>query len=128
MHYLYGFHVNMNTNHKSLQYVFTKKELNPKQQRLLKLLKDYDMSVFCHPGKTNVVADDLCRINMGSVSHVEEVKKDLMKDNHRFARLGVRLENSTNYCFVVHHNIESSLLVEVNSKKHVDPLLMELKE
>ena len=36
-----------------------------------------------------MVADVLCRMTMGSVSHVEEDKKDIVKDVHRFARLGV---------------------------------------
>ena len=51
-----------------------------------------------------------------------------MKDVHRLARLVVRLEGSPSGGFMVHHNSESSLVVEVKSKKHLDPLLMELKE
>ena len=48
------------------------------------------MSVHYHPGKTNVVADALSRLSMGSVVHVEEERKELVKDFHRLARLGVR--------------------------------------
>ena len=44
------------------------------------------------------------------------------------ARLGVRIEDSLNGGIVVYHNSESSLVVKVKSKKHLDPLLMELKE
>ena len=44
---------------------------------------------------------------MGSVSHADEVKKDLVKDVHRLARLGVRLENSPNGGFMVYHNSKS---------------------
>ncbi|WMV08283.1 hypothetical protein MTR67_001668 [Solanum verrucosum] len=90
-HYLYGVHVDMFTDHKSLQYVFTQKELNLRQRRWLEFLKDYDMSVHYHPGKANVVADALSRLSMGSVAHVEEERKELAKDVHRLARLGVRL-------------------------------------
>ena len=50
------------------------------------------------------------------MSHVEEAKKDLVKDVHRLARLGVRLEDSPNGGFVVHHNSESSSVVDVKSK------------
>ena len=50
------------------------------------------------------------------MSHVEEGKKDLVKNVHKLARLGVRLEDSPNGGFVVHHNSESSLVVEVNLK------------
>ena len=64
-HYLYGVHVDVFTDHKSLQYVFTQRELNLRQRRWLELLKDYDMNVHYHPGKANVVADALSRMSMG---------------------------------------------------------------
>ena len=47
------------------------------------------MSAHYHPGKDNVVADALSRLSMGSVAHVEEERKDLVKDVHRLACLGV---------------------------------------
>ena len=40
---------------------------------------------------------------MGSVSHVEEEKKELVKDVHVLDLLGVRLEDSPNGGFMVHH-------------------------
>ena len=43
------------------------------------------MCVPYHPGKANVVMDALRRITMGSVSHVEEAKKDLVNNFHRMA-------------------------------------------
>ncbi|WMV24554.1 hypothetical protein MTR67_017939 [Solanum verrucosum] len=60
-HYLYGVHVYVFTDHKSLQYVVSQKELNFRQRRWLELLKDYDMSIHCQPGKANVVVDALNR-------------------------------------------------------------------
>ena len=86
------------------------------------------MSVLYHLGKANVVADALSCMNMGTVSHVEDKKKDHVKKVHRLARLGVRLDDSPNSRFVVHNNSKSSLMVEVKSKKHLDPLLMKLKK
>ncbi|XP_069143421.1 uncharacterized protein [Solanum lycopersicum] len=65
---------------------------------------------------------------MGSVSHVDEDKKDLVKDVHMLAPFDVRLENSTNVSFMVHYNARYALVVEVKSKKHLDKLLMNLKE
>ncbi|KAH0725172.1 hypothetical protein KY284_001037 [Solanum tuberosum] len=50
-HYLYRVHVDVFTDHKSLQYVFNQKDLNLRQRRWLELLKDYDMSLLYHPGK-----------------------------------------------------------------------------
>ena len=87
-HCLYGVHVDVYTDHKSLQYVFTQKELNLRKIWWLELLKDYDMSVLYHPDNANVVANALSNITMGSVSHVEEAKKYLLKDVHRLARMG----------------------------------------
>ena len=96
---MHGVHVDVFTNHKSFQYVFSQKELNIRQRRWLEFLKDYDMSVHYHPGKANVVADALSRLSMGSVAHVEEERKELVKDVHRLTPLGVRLKwcNSTKW-------------------------------
>lgn len=69
----------------------------------------------------------LSRMTMGSVSHVEESKKDLVKDVHRLASLGVRLKDSSNSGFMVHHKSESYLLFEVIYKQHLDQPLVELK-
>ena len=91
-------------------------------------MKDYDMTILYHPGKANVVADALRHMTIGSVCHEEEAKKDLVKDVHRFARLGVRLEDSPNGGLMVHNNSESSLVVEVKPKEHLDQPLMELKK
>ena len=78
-HYSYGVHVDVFTVQKSLQYVFTQRELNLRQCRWLELLKDYDMNVHYHPGKANVVHDALSRMSMGSTTHVEDEKKDLVE-------------------------------------------------
>ncbi|KAA3486320.1 Transposon Ty3-I Gag-Pol polyprotein [Gossypium australe] len=58
-HYLYGEKSVIYTDHKSLKYLLTQKELNLRQRRWVELLKDYDCSIEYHPGKTNVVADAL---------------------------------------------------------------------
>jgi len=102
-HYLYGVHVDLFTDHKSLQYVFTQKELNLRQMRWLEFLKDYDMSMHYHPSKANVVADALSRLSMGSVAHVEEQRKELEKDVHILSRLGVRLMSISD-CGVIVQN------------------------
>ena len=49
------------------------------------------MSVLYHPGKDSVVANALIRMTMGSVSHMEEEKKELVKDVHMLAHLVVWL-------------------------------------
>ncbi|KAK8690916.1 hypothetical protein V6N13_074441 [Hibiscus sabdariffa] len=60
-HYLCGERCTVYTDHKSLKYLMTQKELNLRQRRWLELLKDYDLSIEYHPGKTNVVVDALSR-------------------------------------------------------------------
>ena len=82
--------------------------------------KDYHMFFYYHPGKANVVVDALCHMTMGSVSHFDEVKKDLAREVHKLSRLGVRLGSSLDGGAIVHENSESSLVVEVMSKQHVD--------
>ena len=53
-HYLYGEKYRIYTDHKSLKYLLTQKELNWRQQRQLELFKDYDCIIDYHPGKANV--------------------------------------------------------------------------
>ncbi|KAA3453458.1 reverse transcriptase [Gossypium australe] len=60
-HYLYREKSFVYKDHKSLKYLLTQKELNLRQRRWIKLLKDYDCSIEYHPGKANVVADTLSR-------------------------------------------------------------------
>ena len=91
------------------------------------MLKDYDI-VHYHPGKTNVVDDALSRMSIGSTTHVEDEKKELVKDIHRVAGLGVRLVDSTSGCVSLHPSSKSSLVVEVKKGQHLDLVLMELKD
>ncbi|WMV38355.1 hypothetical protein MTR67_031740 [Solanum verrucosum] len=59
-------HVDIFIDHKSLQYVFTKKELSLRQRRWLEILKDYDMSILYHPAK-----------RIGSVAYELELPQEL---------------------------------------------------
>ena len=67
-HYLYGEKCRIYTDHKSLKYLLTQKELNLRQRRWLELLKDYDCIVDYHPGKANIIADALIRKTMVAMS------------------------------------------------------------
>ena len=58
-HYLLGNTCHIYTEHKSLKYIFTQLELNMRQRRWLELIKDYDLEVYYHSGKANVVANAL---------------------------------------------------------------------
>ena len=108
--------------------MFTRKDFNLRQRRWLELLNDYDICVLYHTEKANVVENSLNRMTMGSVSHIDEAKKDLVRDLHRLGRLVVRLEDFSDSGFMVHNNSESSLVGEVMSKQHLDKSLMEFKD
>lgn len=58
-HYLYGEQFEIFTDHKSLKYLFTQKDLNLRQRRWMKYLEDFQFTLSYHPGKANVVADAL---------------------------------------------------------------------
>ncbi|GAV84963.1 hypothetical protein CFOL_v3_28404, partial [Cephalotus follicularis] len=79
-HYLYGAKCEIFTDHKSLKYIFTQKELNMRQRRWLELIKDYDCTIQYHPGKANVVADALSRKSMGNLAMMITTQEDLIRD------------------------------------------------
>ncbi|CAA0822272.1 Unknown protein, partial [Striga hermonthica] len=83
-HYLYGGRCEIFTDHKSLQYIFTQKELNMRQRRWLELVKDYDCSIQYHSGKANVVADALSRKVTGDLTYVITQQSPLI---HECARM-----------------------------------------
>ena len=70
-HYLYGEVCRIYTDHKSLKYLLTQKELNLRQRRWLELLKDYDCTIEYHPGKANVIANTLSRKSNATLSHIQ---------------------------------------------------------
>ena len=67
-HYLYGEKCRIYTDHKSLKYLSTQKELNLRQRRWLELFKDYDCIIDYHPEKANVVENALSRKAMAALS------------------------------------------------------------
>ncbi|GKE43148.1 putative reverse transcriptase domain-containing protein [Tanacetum coccineum] len=70
-HYLYGTKSVIYTDHKSLQHIFSQKELNMRQRRWIELFSDYDCEIRYHPGKANVVADAL-RLQKGLDEMIEQ--------------------------------------------------------
>ena len=57
-----------------------------------------------------MVVDALSRLSMGSNTRVEEEKRELAKDVHIHACIGVRLMDSTKGGIVVINGVESSLV------------------
>nr|GFD28940.1 CCHC-type integrase [Tanacetum cinerariifolium] len=86
-HYLYGESCDIFTDHKSLKYIFTQRELNMRQRRWLELLKDYDTNIQYHPSKANVVADALSR-KSGMIAGIKDTRLVVPNDvSLREARL-----------------------------------------
>ena len=79
-HFLIGNHCEVYTDHKSLKYIFTQKELNLRQRRWLELIKDYDMRLHYHPGKANIVADALSRKSHVNTLMTGDLPKELVED------------------------------------------------
>ena len=88
-HYLYVVPCQIFTDHKSLQYIFTQKELNLRQRRWLELIKDYDCTIEYHPGKANVVVDALSQKPVGSYAYLQTVYLLLLIE---LRSLGVQLQ------------------------------------
>ena len=63
---------------------------------------------------------------MGSVAHAEEERKELVKDVHKLACLGVLLMSISNNGVTIQNGAESSLVMEIKEKQESDPILLEL--
>lgn len=126
--YLYNVLVDVFTNHKSLQYVFSQNDLNLYYRILSEFLKDYHISVLYHSGKANVLADDLNRLLISSVSYVEDEKNELVFDVHRLAKLEVWQVDSVEGSIMVQNGFEFSLVAEMKEKQESDLIFLKLKE
>lgn len=99
-HYLYGEKCDIYTDHKSLKYIFTQKDLNMRQRRWLELIKDYDCSINYHLGKANVVADALSRNERLNLMRIDdELSKELEKLKIEVQTLGSHKESSHEIIF-----------------------------
>ncbi|KAF3635714.1 putative Bifunctional inhibitor/lipid-transfer protein/seed storage 2S albumin superfamily protein [Capsicum annuum] len=104
---------------------YGKKE--PNLRRWLEQLKNYDMSLHYYQVKANVVANTLKRLSMGSLAHVDEGKRELVKYVHRFDNLWVRLLNSEDGDAFIQEVVNSSLGAEVKKKQVLDLVLIRIK-
>ncbi|EOY17005.1 CCHC-type integrase [Theobroma cacao] len=89
-HYLYGERCRIFSDHKSLKYLLTQKELNLRQRRWLELIKDYDLVIDYHPGKANVVADALSRKSSSSLATLRSSYFPMLLE---MKSLGIQLNN-----------------------------------
>ena len=83
-HYLYGEKFEVYSEHKSLKYIFTQRDLNMRQRRWMEFLEDYDFTLHYHPGKENVVADALSRKSWGALASIASREWRMLKTVGQF--------------------------------------------
>ncbi|GJZ17938.1 retrotransposon protein, putative, ty3-gypsy subclass, partial [Tanacetum coccineum] len=127
-HYLYWETCDIFTDHKSLKYIFTQKELNMRQRCWLELLKDYDANIQLHPGKANVVADALSRKIYGIMACLK-IQPEIIKDLE-LMEVDLVVRGSEGY--VASLKIEPNLILRINEAQKDDGelwvVLQNLKE
>jgi hypothetical protein len=110
------------TDHKSLKYIFTQKDLNLSQRRWLELIKDYGLEIHYHPGKANLVADALSQKEHVHSTIVVQLPDELAKD---FERLNLGLVTHTEGVTI---ELEPTLLQEIRKGQIGDAKIQEIKD
>jgi hypothetical protein len=87
-HYIMETKCQVYTNHTSLKYIFTQKDLKLKQRRWLELIKDYDLEIHYHPSKVNLVVDALSLKEHVHAAIVAQLLDELVEDFRRL-NLGI---------------------------------------
>ncbi|GKU97795.1 hypothetical protein SLEP1_g10885 [Rubroshorea leprosula] len=119
-HYLYGETCEIFTDHKSLKYIFTQKELNMRHRRWLELLKDYDLTISYHPGKANKVADALSRKSSGTASSILATQKELLED---LVKLDVELRVDSTTAYLAALSAQLALIDRIKLAQQKDSFL-----
>ncbi|KAJ4706775.1 Retrotransposon protein, putative, Ty3-gypsy subclass [Melia azedarach] len=124
-HYLYGATCEIYTDHKSLKYLFTQKELNLRQRRWIELIKDYDCTIDYQPGKVNVVADALSRKSSSSIAHIRVTYFPSLAD---LRSLRVDLALKDNGALLAHFHVRPVLIDQIREMQDQDPSVAKLKK
>jgi hypothetical protein len=93
-HYMIGNKCQIFTDHKSLKYIFTQRDLNLRQRRWLELIKDYDLYIKYHPGKANVVEDALSRKSQANMLVARLMPQELCWEMARL-NLGIAAQSES---------------------------------
>ena len=124
-HYLYGETFQVFTDHKSLKYLMTQKELNMRQRRWIELLKDYDCTIEYHPGKANVVADALSRKASSSVAQLQMTP---MTELLALCSMNVKLEWGPENVLMATLRVRPILRQRIQESQDKDPQLVKIRE
>jgi hypothetical protein len=124
-HYLYGEKCEIYTDHKSLKYFFTQKELNMRQRRWLELIKDYDCSINYHSGKANVVADALSRKSSGFSAALLTTQKEIIND---LERMGIEIVMGHSVAYLASLSIQPTLIERIKLSQSGDSQLVKIMD
>jgi hypothetical protein len=121
-HYIMGTKCQVHTDHKSLKYIFTQKDLNLRQRRWLELIKDYDLELHYHPGKANLVTDALSRKEHVHSVVVAQLPDEIVED---FRRLNLGIVAHTEGVTI---DVEPTLEQEIRKGQLEDAKIKEIKD
>jgi hypothetical protein len=124
-HYLYGERYEIYTDHKSLKYLFTQKELNMRQRRWLELIKDYDCEINYHLGKANVVADVLNRKSTEELAALRISQPQLIKE---LTGMGLEVVGEGMPVHLANLMVQSELLARIKASQLEDPECAKIKQ
>ena len=119
-HYLYGRRCQIYSDHRSLKYITTQKELNLRQRRWVELIKDYDCTIEYHPRKANVVADALSRKPTATLASIKAVQLPLLLE---FRGLNAELTVDDSGAVLASFSARPLLLQEIWEAQMQDPQL-----
>ena len=94
----------------------------------MELLKDYDCTIVYHPSKTNVIVDVLSIKSMGSLSHIIEVRRPVVKEFQDLVASGVRFEVTGTESLLAHVHVRSTLVYTIKVTQGEDPHLRKIVE
>ncbi|RVW68203.1 Transposon Ty3-G Gag-Pol polyprotein [Vitis vinifera] len=124
-HFLFGETCEIFTDHKSLKYLFSQKELNMRQRRWIELLKDYDCIIQYHPGKANVVADALSRKSVGSLAAIRGCQRQFLEE---LRSLQVHFRVMGLEALVANFRVQPDLVGKIKTLQKNDSQLVQVME
>ena len=80
----YGEQFEVFSDHKSLRYIFTQRDLNMRQHRWMEYMEDYDLTLHYYSGKANVMANVLSRKSWGVLASVASREWKMLKTMGQF--------------------------------------------
>jgi hypothetical protein len=120
-HHMIGNKCQIFTDHRSLKYIFTQRDLNLRQRRWLELIKGYDLDIHYHPRKANVVGDALSRKSQANMLAARLMPQELCWEMAQL-NLGIAAQSET-----MTLEIESTLEQEIRKGQLNDEKIKEHK-